>query len=98
MHVITSMLFFNKFKIDSDATKSYPKSLLEVIKVTDDGHCILHAMREAMRHENVKAIPSNSELLIMIKFEVLNNLDYYSKFINSADVIRALCRSEKLWI
>ena len=39
-----------------------------------------------MRHENVKAIPSNSELLTMIKFEVLNNLDYYDKFINSADV------------
>ena len=78
--------FFNRFKIDPDVTKSYPKSLLEVIKVTGDGHCILHAVREARRHENVKAIPSNSELLTMIKFEVFNNLDYYAKFINSADV------------
>ena len=43
-------------------------------------------MREATRQENVKAIPSNSELLDMIKFEVLNNLDYYGKFINSVDV------------
>ena len=51
-----------------------------------NGHCILHAVREAMRHENVKAIPSNSELLTMIKSEVLNNLDYYGKFINGADV------------
>lgn len=66
-------------------------------------HCILNAVPEAMTHENVKAIPSNSELLTMIKFEVLNNLDYYGKFINSVDVdfgtqIRALCRSVKLWI
>ena len=77
--------FFNRFKIDPDMAKSYPKSLLEVIKVTGDSHCILHAVREAMRHEKVKAIPSNSELLNMIKFEVLN-LDCYGKFINSADV------------
>ena len=55
-------------------TKSYPKSLLEVIKVTGDGHCTLHVVREAMRHEKVKGVPSNSELLTMIKFEVLNNL------------------------
>ena len=34
----------------------------------------------------VKAIPSNSQLLTMIKFEVLNNLDYRDKFISSADV------------
>ena len=78
--------FFNRFEIDPDVTKSYPKSLLKVIKVTGDGHCILHVVREAMRQENVKAIPSNSELLAMIKFEVLNNLDYYEKFINSVDV------------
>ena len=78
--------FFNRFKIDPDVMKSYPKLLLEVIKETGDGHCILHAVREEMRHRNVKAIPSNSELLTMIKYEVLNNLDYYGKFINSADV------------
>ena len=34
----------------------------------------------------VKAIPSNSQLLTMIKFEVLSNLDYRGKFISSADV------------
>ena len=78
--------FFNRFKIDPDVTKSYPKWLLEVIKVTDDGHCILNAMQEAMRHENVKALPSNSEMLTMIKFEGLNNCGDYGKFINSANV------------
>ena len=59
--------FFNRFKIDPDLTKSCPKSILEIIKVTGDGHCILHVMREAMGHENIKAIPSNSERLTMIK-------------------------------
>ena len=49
--------FFNRFKIDPDLKKSCPKSILEIIKVTGDGHCILHVMREAMGHENVKAIP-----------------------------------------
>ena len=29
--------FFNRFLIDPDVTKSYPKTLLEVIKVTGDG-------------------------------------------------------------
>ena len=36
---------------------------------------MLHAVREVRRYENVKAIPSYSELL-----------NYYDKFINSADV------------
>ena len=62
--------FFNKFKIDPDVTKSYPKLLLEAIKVTGHGHCLLHTMREAMRHQIIKVIPSNLELLTTIKFEV----------------------------
>ena len=41
---------------------------------------------EKLRYENMKAIPPNSELLTMIKYEVLTNLDYYGKFINSAEV------------
>ena len=47
---LLSCFFFNRFKIDPDVTKSYPKSLLEIIKVTSDGYCILHDVREAMRH------------------------------------------------
>ena len=78
-------------------TKSYPKPLLEVIIVTGDGHCILHAVREAMRHENVKAIPSNSELLTMIKFEVLNNLDYHGKFISSAYCVKSFQIRSFFW-
>ena len=32
--------FFNRFKINPDMKESYQKSLLEVFKVTGDGHCI----------------------------------------------------------
>ena len=38
-----------------------------------------------MQYGGVKATPSKMELMSMLKFEVLNNIDYYGAFVNYKD-------------
>ena len=38
-----------------------------------------------MQYEGIKAIPAKTELLSMVKFEILNNIEYYGSFFNFKD-------------
>ncbi len=51
-----------------------------------DGHCLIYSVQESLRHSAVTAVPSTAGLLEMMKFEILNNEDYYAAFCLNADV------------
>ena len=72
--------------MDPDLILEYPSSALKVIRSKGDGHCIIYSVLCCMRYLNIQAIPSKEELLNLLKFEVLNHLDYYGKFVNSLQV------------
>ena len=39
-----------------------------------------------MRDQSLKAIPTTDNLIDMVIFEILNNLNFYGAFINAAEV------------
>ena len=57
-----------------------------------DGHCVIYSVQESLLHSAVTAVPSTAGLLEMMKFEILNNKDYYEEFCMNADVSRDLER------
>lgn len=69
-------------KFDPDVTHFYSCAALKVVKSPNDGHCFIHTVPCCMRCIAVKALPSTIELLNLVKFEVPNNIEYYSSFLN----------------
>ena len=51
-----------------------------------DGHCLMCSVQESLRHSTVTAVPGTAGLLEMMKFEILNNKDYYDAFCLNAAV------------
>lgn len=51
-----------------------------------DGHCLIYSVQESLRHSTVTAVPGIAGLLEMMKFEILNNKDYYGEFCLDAAV------------
>lgn len=64
-----------------------------------DGHCLIYSVQESLRHSTVTAVPSTAGLLEMMKFEILNNKDYYDAFCLNAAVDHDLDRyvNEKVY-
>ena len=69
-------------KFDLDVTRTYSCAALKFAKSPNDGNCVIHAVLCCMRCIAVKAMSSTIELLNLVKFEVLNNIEYYGGFLN----------------
>ena len=76
---------FSRVKFDPDVQRVYSHSTLTVIKSPGDGHCLIHSVLCCMQASGVKAAPSKIELLSILKFEVLNNIEYYGAFLHFAE-------------
>ena len=50
-----------------------------------DGHCVVHSVG-SMRDQGLKATPTTDNLIDMVIFEILNNLNFYGAFINAEEV------------
>ena len=47
---------------------------------------MVHSVIRNMRDQGLKAIPTTDNLIDMVIFEILNNLNFYGAFINAAEV------------
>ena len=79
----TIYLPFNSWeKFDPGVTPGYSFIALKVVRSPSDSHCLIHAVLCCVRCRALKAMPSIVELVNLVKFEVLNNIDYYRGFFN----------------
>ena len=79
----TIYLPFNSWeKFDPGVTPAYFLIALKVVRSPSDSHCLIHAVLCCVRCRALKAMPSIVELVNLVKFEVLNNIEYYDGFFN----------------
>ena len=73
----------------------YQKDEVAIYQSPGDGHCVVHSVIRSMRDQGLKAIPTTDNLIDMVIFEILNNLNFYGAFINAeVDFIEELERYE----
>ena len=70
-------------KIDPEIKSTYNFSDLRIIPSKGDGHCILSSVVSCMKHKNIHKVTSKNDLLNAIEFKILNNLDYYGRFLEA---------------
>ena len=63
----------------------YQKDEVAMYESLGDGHCIVHSVG-SMRDQGLKATPTTDNLIDMVIFEILNNLNFYGAFINAEEV------------
>ena len=61
----------------------YQKDEVVIYQSPGDGHCVDHSVIRSMRDQGLKATPTTDNLIDMIIFEILNNLNFYLAFINA---------------
>ena len=79
-------VFFRQEKFDSSIIRVYQKDEVAIYQSPGDGHCVVHSVIRSMRDQGLKAIPTTDNLIDMVIFEILNNLNFYGAFINAAEV------------
>ena len=59
--------------------------------IRGDEHCVINAILESMRAINHPATPSTNDLLEMVRFEILSNIEFYrSNLVASDDFVKQL--------
>ena len=64
----------------------YQKAEVAIYQSPDDVHCVVHSVVRSMRDQSLKAIPTTDNLIDMVIFETLHNLNFYGAFINAEEV------------
>ena len=64
----------------------YQKGEVAIYQSPGNDHCVVHSVIRSMRDQGLKAIPTKDNLIDMIIFEILNNLNIYGAFINAEEV------------
>ena len=64
----------------------YQKDEVAIYQSPGVGHWVVHSVIRSMRDQSLKAIPTTNNLIDMVSFEILNNLNFYGAFINSQKV------------
>ena len=64
----------------------YQKDEVAIYQSPGDGHCVVHSVIRSMRDQGLKGIPTTDNLIDMVIFEILNNLNFYGAFINAEEV------------
>ena len=73
-HKREDKLPFSEPQSDEDKEVCIPVGERTLLKQPGDGHCLIHSVRECLRHSNVRVVPSCEGLLQMLANEVLSNL------------------------
>ena len=64
----------------------YQKDEVAIYQSPGDGRCVVHSVIRSMRDQGLKATPTTDNLIDMVIFEILNNLNFYGAFINTEEV------------
>ena len=64
----------------------YQKDEVATYQSPGDGHWVVHSVIRSMRDQGLKAITTAVNLIDMVIFEILNNLNFYGAFINAEEV------------
>ena len=79
-------VFFRQEKFDSSIIRVYQKDEVAIYQSPDDGRCVVHSVIRSMRDQGLKATPTTDNIIDMVIFEILNNLNFYGAFINAEEV------------
>ena len=63
----------------------YEKSYMVLIPTLSDGHCILYSMQNCLQYLENKVVPTIQEMFSLLKYEILQHVDFYSGFLNNVD-------------
>ena len=64
----------------------YQKDEVATYQSPGDGHCVVHSVICSMRNQGLKEITTAGNLIDMVIFEILSNLNFYGAFINAEEV------------
>lgn len=78
-------MFFSELKQHDGSKETYLFNERRVLPQPGDGHCIVHSVRAALEKSGIPAIPNHAGLLEMLRFEIMNNGDFYKQFANEDD-------------
>ena len=73
--------YFRTCKIDTSVKTEYRYEELRVIESPKDGHCMITSFRKCLQHSKCRNIPSHEDILVELRQEIVNNLDFYSCFL-----------------
>ena len=79
-------VFFRQEKFDSSIIRVYQKDEVAIYQSPGEGRCVVHSVIRSMRDQDLKATPTTDNLIDMVIFEILNNLNFYGAFINAEEV------------
>ena len=88
VHKREDKLPFSEPQSDEDKEVCIPVGERTLLKQPGDGHCLIHSVRECLRHSNVRVVPSCEGLLQMVTNEVSSNLPFYSNWTNEGSDIQ----------
>ena len=86
IHISCKLCFFREEKFDPSIIRVYPKNEVDIYQSPGYGHCVVHSVIHSMRDQGLKAVPTAHNLIDMVIFEILNNLNFYGAFINAEEV------------
>ena len=61
--------------------RKYHCEEVTVIESPKDGHCMITSFRNSLQHSKCRNIPSHQGILVKLRQEIMNNLDFYSDFL-----------------
>ena len=54
---------------------------VRVIESPKDGHCMITSFRNSLQHSKCPDTPSHQDVLVKLRQEIMNHLDFYSDFL-----------------
>ena len=66
--------------MDTSFKREYSPEEVRVIASPKDGHCMITSFRNSLQHCKCRdfKIPSHQDILVMLRQEIIENLDFYS--------------------
>ena len=74
---------FSTCKMDASFKREYSYEEVRVIASPKDGHCMITSFRNSLQHSKCCdfKMPSHQDVLVMLRQEIIENLDFYSDFL-----------------
>ena len=80
------MSYFSTCKIDAPFKREYSYEEVRVIESPKDGHCMITSFRNSLQHSKCRDIPSHEDILVKLRQEIMQNLDFYSGFLAHGEI------------
>ena len=80
------MSYFSTCKVDAPFKREYSYEEVRVIESPKDGHCMITSFRNSLQHSKCRDIPSHEDILVKLRQEIMQNLDFYSGFLALGEI------------